>query len=134
MNRRLAFALALALPLAGLAASWAGTHHRARQGVEWDVPIAGYDPRDLLRGHYVIYRYDWPGLEGRRTNLALEPVLCLDGEPPRIARVYRPGPGGCEGAFAPAERDARSERAHFAIDRPSSTESRVRAGSGAVVR
>lgn len=102
MNRRLAFALALALPLAGLAASWASTHRAAQQGVEWEVPIAGYDPRDLLRGHYVIYRYDWPGLEGRRTNLALEPVLCLDGEPPRIARVYRPDGDGCNGSFVRA--------------------------------
>jgi hypothetical protein len=60
------------------------------------VPIAGYDPRDLLRGHYVLYRYDWPGLEGRRTNLALEQVLCLEGEAPRIERVYRPRGRDCD--------------------------------------
>jgi hypothetical protein len=102
MKPRSALALALALPLAGLAASWASSHHAAQQGTEWEVPIAGYDPRDLLRGHYVIYRYDWPELEGRRTNLALETVLCFEGEPPRIARVYRPGANGCPGHFVRA--------------------------------
>lgn len=41
MNRRLALALALALPLVGLAVSWAVTHHAARQGAEWHVPVDG---------------------------------------------------------------------------------------------
>ncbi|GMM92031.1 GDYXXLXY domain-containing protein [Qipengyuania sp. MTN3-11] len=91
MNRRLAIAAALAVPLAGLGASWAGTHVAAQRGTVWEVPIAGYDPRDLLRGHYVIYTYDWPGLEGRRANRALDEVLCIEGEAPRIARVSRPG-------------------------------------------
>ena len=93
MNARLALAAALALPLVGLAASWASTYVAAQRGTVWEVPIAGYDPRDLLRGHYVIYTYQWPGLEGRRTNLALEQILCIEGEAPRIARVRRPAAG-----------------------------------------
>lgn len=28
-------------------------------GKIWRVEIAGYDPRDLLRGHYLNFRYDW---------------------------------------------------------------------------
>jgi hypothetical protein len=79
-------ALALVLPLLGLAATWTYTHVRAQQGTEWDVPIAGYDPRDLLRGHYVIFNYDWPGLEGReRWELPAE--LCVHGDAPTIERV-----------------------------------------------
>lgn len=39
MNRRLALALALALPLAGLAVSWATAHHVAQRSAEWPVPI-----------------------------------------------------------------------------------------------
>jgi hypothetical protein len=86
VNRRLLGALALVLPLAGLGATWASTHVRAQQGTEWDVPIAGYDPRDLLRGHYVIYTYDWPGLEAReRWEMPRE--LCLHGTAPVIERV-----------------------------------------------
>lgn len=28
-------------------------------GKIWRIEIAGYDPRDLLRGHYLNFRYDW---------------------------------------------------------------------------
>lgn len=96
MNRRLALALTLALPLIGLAASWATTHRAAQQGTEWLVPIGGYDPRDLLRGHYVIYTYDWPGLERGSADLTGEPVLCLEGHAPDLARVYLPEGERCE--------------------------------------
>ena len=50
--------LALALPVLGLAGSWALSHRQAQQGTDWEVPVAGYDPRDLLRGDYVILRYE----------------------------------------------------------------------------
>ncbi|WP_374407722.1 GDYXXLXY domain-containing protein [Pelagerythrobacter sp.] len=96
LDPRTVLALALALPIAGLGLSWASSHAAAQRGTEWHVPIAGYDPRDLLRGHYVIYRYEWPGLEGRRTNLALEPVLCIEGQAPRIERVHRPAGRDCD--------------------------------------
>jgi len=98
MNHRLALALALtlALPLAGLATSWATTHRAAQQGTEWLVPIGGYDPRDLLRGHYVIYTYDWPGLEGGAADLMGEPVLCLEGQAPNLARTHLPDGEPCK--------------------------------------
>lgn len=95
MNRSLFRALALVLPLLGLAATWTFTHVRAQQGTEWDVPIAGYDPRDLLRGHYVIFSYDWPGLEsgdfgvGNFEGPPRYDSLCLHGIPPTIERVTR---------------------------------------------
>lgn len=85
--RALLRALVLALPLLGLGAIWAIVHTRAQQGVEWDVPVRGYDPRDLLRGHYIVYRYDWPGLDAGPALLATARGLCLHGEPPRIERV-----------------------------------------------
>lgn len=90
MKRRLVPTLALLLPLGGLAAGWAQTHHAAQQGTEWEVPIAGYDPRDLLRGHYVIYTYDWPGLNAAPDDLRFQPVLCLEGSAPVITRAYVP--------------------------------------------
>ena len=79
-------AAALALPLIGLGAAWAIAHLRAQQGIEWEVPVAGIDPRDLLRGHYIVYRYDWPGLAptGAAQTAA---TLCLEGVPPRITAV-----------------------------------------------
>jgi len=85
ISHRLLRAAALALPLLGLGAAWAVAHLRAQQGTEWEVPVAGYDPRDLLRGHYIVYRYDWPGLDPQSARTAA--VLCLNGDPPRIERV-----------------------------------------------
>lgn len=95
MKHRLALTLALALPVAGLAATWGMAHKAAQQGTEWLVPIAGYDPRDLLRGHYVIYTYDWPGLEVGDRDLRVEPALCLEGRPPELVRVRLPDEEPC---------------------------------------
>ncbi|MFN4114131.1 MAG: GDYXXLXY domain-containing protein [Sphingomonadaceae bacterium] len=104
MNRRLASLLVLALPLAGLAGLWASTEHWHRQGTDWLVPVTGYDPRDLLRGHYVEFRYAWPGAEESGLvprELALpeqgEPApptdfpfgACIRGQAPAIAQVER---------------------------------------------
>lgn len=78
------------LPLAGLAAAWAWSEQRAREGTEWEVPVEGYDPRDLLRGHYVEFTYDWPlpepdPGEGARNVRPPPQALCLSGIPPAIA-------------------------------------------------
>lgn len=85
MSRRLISALSLALPLLGLGAVWAQTELFSRQGTEWDVPVRGYDPRDILRGHYVQFQYDWPGPQpdsGRAWT-----TLCLEGTPPNLVRA-----------------------------------------------
>ena len=74
---------ALALPVIGLGGLWAMSEFESRQGTFWDVPVVGYDPRDLLRGHYVEYRYDWPGWEE-----GLSPArLCIEGKAPTVTRV-----------------------------------------------
>jgi len=58
---RLARLAAVAVPLLGLTALWVQSDRTYHTGTEWEVPIAGYDPRDYLRGHYVEFSYDWPG-------------------------------------------------------------------------
>jgi hypothetical protein len=83
MNRLVRLA-AFALPLAGLAGLWFQSDAHYRTGTEWEVPVAGYDPRDFLRGHYVEFSYDWPGLAERDIVPA---TLCLEGKAPVIARV-----------------------------------------------
>lgn len=85
--------LAAVLPLAGLAGLWATSANTYRQGTEWEVPIEGYDPRDLLRGHYVEFSYDWPGLE--MDQFTGSQRLCLEGAAPRIDRVSVPASGPC---------------------------------------
>jgi hypothetical protein len=76
---------AFAAPVFGLAALWALSEHTYHQGTEWDVPIQGYDPRDYLRGHYVEFTYDWPGMDELRDAPPL--ALCMVGERPNLARV-----------------------------------------------
>ena len=60
---RIANYLTLVLPILGLGGLWGWSDFKAEQGTDWLVPIAGYDPRDLLRGHYIQYSYDWPGID-----------------------------------------------------------------------
>lgn len=93
MNRALLQVAALALPLLGLGASWLTSDRASRQGQEWEVPVRGYDPRDFLQGHYVMFQYDWPGLE--RDAAGAAQALCIEGHPPRIERV-RLGTGSCQ--------------------------------------
>lgn len=88
---RAARLIAAILPLAGLAGLWAMSARTYEQGTEWEVPIMGYDPRDYLRGHYVEFSYDWPGIE---TDAFMGPQhLCLEGTAPRIDRVIVPAEG-----------------------------------------
>ncbi len=88
--------IAIALPFVGLGALWVYSDYVSRQGEEWDVPIQGYDPRDLLRGHYVEFTYDWPELD--EEDFVIADRLCLHGEAPEIDYVTRlePDEGDCE--------------------------------------
>lgn len=86
--------LVIALPLAGLGYSWHATRQSAAQGVEWDVAVTGYDPRDPLRGHYVRFSYIWPEDSGASLTpgFAEEGAssltrLCIEGEAPAIRRT-----------------------------------------------
>ena len=86
MRPKLAIArlAAAVFPLLGLGALWAQSDRTYHTGTEWEVPIEGYDPRDYLRGHYVEFSYDWPGLPG---SDIVPSALCLEGEAPSLARV-----------------------------------------------
>ncbi len=84
MKRWIGF-LFLALPIAGLAGLWWQADDQSRRGVDWDIPIAGNDPRDLLRGHYIQFRYDWPGMDEEEVDFF--EGACLIGSPPQIERV-----------------------------------------------
>ena len=62
---------ALLLPLLGLSTSALWQGWRLAGASEWRIPVTGYDPRDLLAGHYAQYRFAWQ-VEGR-------PQLCRGG-------------------------------------------------------
>ena len=59
MNRAQQLALAIALPLVLLATNAAWHLYQRSQGVEMRLPIRGFDPRDLLAGHYLTYQVDY---------------------------------------------------------------------------
>lgn len=66
MKRWLAFALLL--PLVGLLLSIAAREAGLSGASEWRIPIAGFDPRDPIRGRYIQFRYDW--------RVAGDPAVC----------------------------------------------------------
>ena len=57
MSQRL-LQVAVLFPILGLLALIGRAELNLRAGREWHLPITGYDPRDLLSGHYLRYRYD----------------------------------------------------------------------------
>ena len=61
MNRLLTTAVAafLALPVLALAALVGEQELRFSAAQQVNVPVRGYDPRDLLRGHYMTGVFDW---------------------------------------------------------------------------
>jgi GDYXXLXY protein len=98
MNHNVLLAGALTIPLLGFGYSWHTTHQLAQQGEEWLIPVQGYDPRDLLRGHYVQYQYDWP-VEKKATadgaeedpspmsDISYASAICIEGKAPNIMRA-----------------------------------------------
>ncbi|HYC04162.1 MAG TPA: GDYXXLXY domain-containing protein [Azospirillaceae bacterium] len=70
MRRVLALVLLL-LPTLVLA-GWIGTLVLGRSGEGIRVALVGVDPRDLLRGHYLVARFDLAG-----DQLRGEPCVCL---------------------------------------------------------
>lgn len=85
--KRMATLAALALPLVGLAGLWAWTDSWTREGTDWEVPVQGYDPRDLLRGHYIQFQYDWPGETATEENRWWLGSFCIEGKAPTIERI-----------------------------------------------
>lgn len=92
---RYARLVAAVLPLLGLGVLWVESDRTYNSGTDWEVPVAGYDPRDYLRGHYVEFSYDWPGIKPEDFRME-PPVLCLAGQPPRLDEVFMAGgPAAC---------------------------------------
>lgn len=64
MNKKILFGLAALIPALALL-GWVGLNEtRLRSGEEFVLPITGYDPRDLLSGHYLRFQILYPSEEG----------------------------------------------------------------------
>lgn len=66
--------------------------HHLNTGTEWDIELTGYDPRDLLRGHYLRLRldYDW---DEEKTDYCSGTSCCLclipsDKQAPKVHKEY----------------------------------------------
>lgn len=86
--------LAVLVPLAVML-GWAGYHAATvARGVKVRLRVEGFDPRDLLSGHYLRYRVDY-GLDGICAGQAEPTCVCLErpggGEPARAGWT-----GSCE--------------------------------------
>lgn len=55
-------------------------YHAMEKGTQWEIPVTGYDPRDVLRGRYIIFRYNI-GIEDKKYNQDYaDIVVCLNGD------------------------------------------------------
>jgi hypothetical protein len=108
--------VAVALPLLGLVVMMARAELALRSGPSFRIAITGYDPRDLLSGHYLQYRFafDWQGestcgrlVGGAPAELDTSCCVCLtsdlDGGDRTPARQVRcEEVAGCDGWLAGA--------------------------------
>lgn len=63
-----------------------GMNMRNLSRTEYRVAIEGYDPRDLLKGHYLIFRYKWPAgtvnmFDDHAYPRAPQVCACMSGDP-----------------------------------------------------
>lgn len=70
----------LMLPVIGMLALISVHTHNRDSGSVWRIPVTGYDPRDLLRGHYLTYQYDWNWAEEQKSCEQENCALCLSPE------------------------------------------------------
>ncbi len=78
MNKGTLKIAVLFLPVIAMALLIGAHSYNRDNGTEWRIPVTGYDPRDLLRGHYLTFRYDWNWEKGMNTACSgKECALCL---------------------------------------------------------
>ena len=103
-----ALLFSLALPIVALGAMIVRSEITSRTGRPWVIAITGYDPRDLVRGHYLSYRlaFQWDEPAERCTAAAC--CYCLRGpagSEPRVRKVACDEVASCDSSFREAELD-----------------------------
>ena len=94
--------VAVVVPLLGLLALIGRAEFNLQDGRPWLLPIRGYDPRDLISGHYLRFTYD----------LHPQPSTC--GAPPGdFAALGPPGPVG--GWYTPVHPSAQGSPHPFPV-------------------
>lgn len=94
---------ALALPLAGLSAAIAVREARLQGAEPWVIPIAGFDPRDPLRGRYVRFEYRWAVAgDAKLCNTPPGCQLCLSRAGAQVNAAITPRGATCPSRVDPA--------------------------------
>src|SRR5690606_39374036 len=70
--------LVLALPFAGLATTIARNEIALASADEWVIPVTGFDPRDPLRGRYIVFRYQWEVVGDAEQCRGGRCLICLE--------------------------------------------------------
>jgi uncharacterized membrane-anchored protein len=73
-------ALVLLLPLLVLGGIVAKNQRDIASAKTWRVKITGYDPRDLLFGHYLNFRFDWGASRNDTCSAGQSCCLCLNAQ------------------------------------------------------
>jgi uncharacterized membrane-anchored protein len=105
--------VALLLPLVALVLLIVRAELVLKQGRRWTVAITGYDPRDLIRGHYLQFRLKWKpasSLDEQCPSTSEDCYLCLERQggdtsarpEPTMRRVYSYQTKQCDSAFPAA--------------------------------
>ena len=97
---------ALALPLLALVLGIVRAEWHLAHSSHWVLDITGYDPRDLLRGHYIQYRlalHETAGEPACSEKSGERCCLCLTATgtdtPPKVQRTTCERADSCDGAL-----------------------------------
>lgn len=128
-----ALIIALLFPILALAALTAYKKYVLSFGDEIVLPISGYDPRDLLSGHYLIYQIDYgvggicASNSGQQTGyVCLEPKMFSYSSPEGCSKLIR---GVCNyGRF-----EAGIEKYYVPEDKARKLEEQVRSKTASIV-
>lgn len=64
--------------------------YHLNMGTEWDIAVRGYDPRDLLRGHYLRFRLDYNYIDNKENNCSGDDCcLCLNKAEHQAPKVHK---------------------------------------------
>ncbi len=100
--------IALALPIVALAAMVVRAEITSRQGRPWTIAIRGYDPRDLVRGHYLRYQLSFRWDAQGESCTAASCCYCLRGAPmsePFVAKLACSETASCDSSFHESQLD-----------------------------
>ena len=132
MKRKGLLLVGLCLPLAGLLALTLYKEFIVNTGKQFVLPVEGFDPRDLLSGHYITYRIKF-AIPDLCTDAEQVQAVCLSGGGQHYAtddltECDYPLPGECHGSRF----ETGLERFYIPQSDAAALDAAVRKGEGAI--